>query len=86
MVAESVIQAMRCIRDAHRGHSSTSIENWSRQSQCRDLAQEFAHRVRVDYRGVGHGHQGARHRVPRTEHIEPLPPGRRSHEEPRERP
>lgn len=58
----------------------------SRQSLRRDLAQELAHRVGVDHRGVGHGHQLTSQRVPRAAHVEPLPPRGRPHEEPRERP
>ena len=56
------------------------------QTQRGNLLQQFAHRLGVDDRGVGHGDQLARHRIPRPQHIEPLTTRSRTHEDPREGP
>src|SRR4051794_30501094 len=44
----------------------------SDQPQRGDLPQQFADRLRVDDRRVGHGNQFVRDRVPRTQDVEPL--------------
>ena len=51
-----------------------------------DLPQQFAHRLGVDDRGVGHGDQFVRHRVPRPQNVESLTTRSRTDEDPRERP
>ena len=58
----------------------------SGQTQRGNLPQQFAHRLGVDDRGVSHGDQVARHRIPRPQDIEPLTSRSRTHEDPRERP
>jgi hypothetical protein len=51
-----------------------------------DLSQQFAHRLGVDDRGVRHGDQFARHRVPSSEHVEPLTTRSRADEDSLKRP
>ena len=57
----------------------------SGQTQRGNLPQQFAHRLGVDDRGVSHGDQVSRHRIPRPQDIEPLTSRSRTHEDPRER-
>jgi hypothetical protein len=58
----------------------------SRETNCGDLSQEFAHCCGVDDRRIGHGDQLACRRIPGTQDVEPLTTTGRSDKDPRERP
>ena len=58
----------------------------SGQSRRSDLPEQFTHRLGVDDRGVGHGDQWARDRIPCPQDVKSLATRGRSDEDPRERP